>query len=229
MFRVVLGVAIVLAFTAFNRVALAEDAGENNNVAQDEVGPWNAKRGSLPGFVFAGTEIKDNEAAFFCLPSSNAVWALIDAKLYALNDEAEIGSVIMARDQLPTTILPWTDSSNPAGKDENIPTRILAQAERVCDPQPIRDTVRSGGNSDPYAAFYLLCKIVDGTGISASPCEVSAWSRTVTVTADVRGKQARAICKDMQGAARSLHLRSGWKAEIVSPFSNGKSLAFCDL
>lgn len=218
-----ISISVLAGLTALP--ALAGDGGENNDLTRESVGAWNAERGALPGFVFAGTGIRDPDAAFFCLVSSEAAWALIDGRLYAMNHKAMVGSVIIALGQEPTRVLPWTDPSNPAASDDDVKTRIMAQVERRCDPQPVRE--RSA--PDTLGTALHICAIVDASGISASPCDLSAWSRTVTITADVSGRQARAICKDIQVTAKKLGMPAGWKAEIVSPFSNGKSLAFCDL
>lgn len=79
-------------------------------------------------------------------------------------------------------------------------------------------------------AFYV-CALIDATGYSSSPCDVSGWGSKVTATIDTTSSEARKMCALVAQTVRSKgkDFRPGWTLEIVSPYSNGKSIAYCPL
>ncbi|MBB2674536.1 hypothetical protein [Rhizobium lentis] len=86
--------------------------------------------------------------------------------------------------------------------------------------------------ADAVENAYLLCQVIDNTGLSSSPCEVSGWGGTVTATIDMDSVNARETCTGMIGMLRQKNVRfegRQWTLQIASPYSGGKSIAFCNL
>lgn len=85
---------------------------------------------------------------------------------------------------------------------------------------------------DAVDSAYLLCQVIDNTGLSSQPCEVSGWSGTVTATIDTTSGEARIMCAGMASQLRAKGiLFSGrqWTLQIKSPYSGGNSIAYCNL
>lgn len=78
---------------------------------------------------------------------------------------------------------------------------------------------------------YGLCKVMDGTGLTSKPCEVSGWRSSVNVTIHMSVPEAREMCNQMVTALRQQGMRwsSGWTLQIYSPLSGDNSIAFCNL
>jgi len=75
---------------------------------------------------------------------------------------------------------------------------------------------------------FKFCTALDGTGLLSKPCEVSGWSLSIDISIDTTSNEARKICSGIasQGGGR---FDRGWKLKIYSPYSNGNTLAQCDL
>jgi hypothetical protein len=92
--------------------------------------------------------------------------------------------------------------------------------------------VASPALSDAVDSAYVLCSVIDGTGLSSAPCEVSGWSGTITATIDMNSSEARKLCPQI---AQAMHDRgkrfSGrqWTLQIKSPYSGENTIAFCNL
>lgn len=85
---------------------------------------------------------------------------------------------------------------------------------------------------DAVNSAFLLCQVIDNTGLSSAPCEVSGWSGTVTATIDTTSGEARTMCAGMTSQLKAKGiLFSGrqWTLQIVSPYSGGNSIAYCNL
>lgn len=78
---------------------------------------------------------------------------------------------------------------------------------------------------------YILCRLIDGTGLASKPCEVSGWGSSVTATLDMNSGQARQLCGQIAGTMREKNFafRDGWTLQIKSPYSGDNSIAFCKL
>ncbi|NKM14169.1 hypothetical protein GFL85_24640 [Rhizobium laguerreae] len=86
--------------------------------------------------------------------------------------------------------------------------------------------------ADAVSNAYALCQVIDNTGLSSSPCEVSGWSGTVTATIDMDSTNARETCNGMVGMLRQKNIAftgRQWTLQIKSPYSGGNSIAYCNL
>jgi hypothetical protein len=86
--------------------------------------------------------------------------------------------------------------------------------------------------ADAVENAYLLCQVIDNTGLSSKPCEVSGWSGSVTATIDMDSSNARETCAGMVGTLKQKNIRFDgrqWTLQIVSPYSSGNSIAYCNL
>ena len=84
---------------------------------------------------------------------------------------------------------------------------------------------------DSVSSAYALCRVIDGTGLASTPCEVSGRNSSVTATVDMIPSEARDLCPRLAAAANGegLSFEDGWKLLIRSPYSGENSIAFCDL
>lgn len=78
---------------------------------------------------------------------------------------------------------------------------------------------------------YILCETIDNTGLASAPCDVSGWDSSVTATLDMNSGEARELCGQIAALMkeRGQLFSKGWTFKIVSPYSNGSSIAFCNL
>lgn len=78
---------------------------------------------------------------------------------------------------------------------------------------------------------YKVCAVFDRTGLTSEPCSVSGWNNSVRVTIDMSAGEARKLCTEIGNFARKegWKFESGWKLEFYSPYSNGKTIAYCSL
>lgn len=77
---------------------------------------------------------------------------------------------------------------------------------------------------------YRLCAAMEATKLTTQ-CSVSGWNRTVDVTIDTRGSEARKIC---EGTAQLMvkmksNFTGDWKLQIFSPYSGQRPIATCRL
>jgi hypothetical protein len=86
-------------------------------------------------------------------------------------------------------------------------------------------------DSDPIVSAKTVCRAADAK-ISTAPCSYSAAEKTVTVSIDLSGQDARELCHTMQISLMQEHVYfdgDPWKLNLKSPFSGGNTIAFCDL
>lgn len=78
---------------------------------------------------------------------------------------------------------------------------------------------------------FILCRLIDGTGLASQPCEVAGWGSSVTATLDMNSGEARQLCGQISGlmSEKNLRFREGWTLQIRSPYSGDNSIAFCNL
>jgi len=76
-----------------------------------------------------------------------------------------------------------------------------------------------------------LCRVFDATGMLSQEYEVSGGSFSVDVHIDTSSVEAMSICKQVSGMLQKDKVRfdRDWKIRIFSPFSNGKTIATCNL
>jgi hypothetical protein len=86
-------------------------------------------------------------------------------------------------------------------------------------------------DSDPVVSAKTICRAADAS-LSTSPCTYSQVEKTVTVSVDLSGSDARELCHTMQISAMQEHIYfdgDPWKLNFKSPFSGSNTIAFCDL
>lgn len=89
----------------------------------------------------------------------------------------------------------------------------------------------AAADSDPVASAKTVCRAADAK-VSTSPCLYSEAEKTVTVSLDLSGEDARELCHTMQISLMQAHIYfdgDPWKLNLKSPFSGGNTIAFCDL
>jgi len=75
-----------------------------------------------------------------------------------------------------------------------------------------------------------LCTSFDAAGNLSEPCKVSGWDASVEVSLDTNAREAQKMCVGvLKMLNESKATFNGWKLKIYSPFSNGKTIAVCDL
>lgn len=77
---------------------------------------------------------------------------------------------------------------------------------------------------------YKVCTAMEGTGLTTQ-CSVHGWDRTIDITIDTNGSEARKIC---QGAVEAMSKKTrsfagNWKLQIFSPYSGDRPIAVCTL
>ncbi|QND61304.1 hypothetical protein HB778_17695 [Mesorhizobium huakuii] len=89
----------------------------------------------------------------------------------------------------------------------------------------------AGESEDSVKNAFLLCAMIDNTGIASAPCEVSGWSSSVTAVFDMSSGQARDLCDQVAQMMRDKGARfgQGWTLQIKSPYSGDNTIAFCHL
>ena len=90
--------------------------------------------------------------------------------------------------------------------------------------------ISSAAGASPAEDAFKLCNLIDGTGLTSSPCEVSGWGSSVTASIDMSASEARDLCTKMSGftAEQGWEL-SGWTLNIKSPYSGDSNIAYCTL
>lgn len=73
-----------------------------------------------------------------------------------------------------------------------------------------------------------ICKMIDSTGLASEKCEVSGWDRTLKMVFDMTSGDARKMCKQLTVISKQKKMNlQGWKIKIFSPYSNGRTIAYC--
>ena len=105
------------------------------------------------------------------------------------------------------------------------PAQQVASPPNVNSPKSFPDKPKL--DSVDYA--YTICRIVDSTGQSSEPCEVS--SPYINIHAAVGAGEAQSICAALVDAARKngAKFESFWRIRVISPYSGGSPLATCSL
>lgn len=114
-------------------------------------------------------------------------------------------------------------ASLPLGDAGDLMKRVLLVAGGLFAAQPsVADAVDSA---------YALCRLIDSVGLASAPCEVSGWNSSVTTVLDMNSREARDLCGKIAGtmSQRGLAFGAGWTLQIQSPYSDGNSIAYCDL
>lgn len=77
---------------------------------------------------------------------------------------------------------------------------------------------------------YRLCAAMEATKLTTQ-CSVSGWNRTIDVTIDTRGSEARKICEGTARlmAEKTTNFNGEWKLQIFSPYSGQRPIATCGL
>ena len=75
-----------------------------------------------------------------------------------------------------------------------------------------------------------LCRIIDGTGLTSTPCEVGGWDSTIQVNLDMSSNEARKVCPTLAGLHRraGFQMNQGWTLKIKTPYSN-TPVAYCSI
>lgn len=85
--------------------------------------------------------------------------------------------------------------------------------------------------NNTVANAYALCQVIDGTGLGSAPCDVSGWNQSVTAVLDMNSEEARSLCSQVATMVhqKGMTFDDGWTLQIQSPYSNGSSIAYCQL
>lgn len=89
----------------------------------------------------------------------------------------------------------------------------------------------SAAYADAVSNAFLLCALIDGSGLTSSPCEVSGWNSEVVATIDMSAGEARQLCPQLSNVMREkgYDFDGRWTLQIRSPYSGENSIAFCPL
>ena len=84
---------------------------------------------------------------------------------------------------------------------------------------------------DSVENAFRLCAIADQTGLTSEPCAVDGWNSSVEITLDMSAGEARKTCSALSDYIRDqgITFRKGWMLKLYSPYSNGKTIAYCEL
>ena len=123
---------------------------------------WSAHTGKLPAFVFAGTGITDAEAKFICSEKHGAVWAVVSDKTYAINSAAH--GLAVGLDGKVLDVVDADSKDNTLTTNNDVATRIVGQASRVCDIPEMRQAANvSSGDSPIFIGGRKIYAIVEAT------------------------------------------------------------------
>ena len=77
---------------------------------------------------------------------------------------------------------------------------------------------------------YRVCQALEATGLTTQ-CFVRRFGRTVDVTIDTSGSEARQICAGTVEliATRTRNFNGEWKLQVFSPYSGDRPIAACTL
>lgn len=189
---------------------------------------WDIRKGTLPAFVFTGTDITASGAEFFCSESRGAVWARVSGTLYAVNGPASAPDIKLGEAGKAMHAIAADSRDNLITANEDVTTRVVAQAERLCEPEPV--IVKEDRKLKPLDYAYSLCQVVDSSKIASEPCSLSPLSKRIDISVDATPAYARVICKEIAAVlAEKKWILPGWELHISSPFSGEKSTAYCRL
>lgn len=78
---------------------------------------------------------------------------------------------------------------------------------------------------------FQLCTMIDGTGLTSKPCDVSGWGSSVNATIDMSASEARKLCSQLSSYVREqgMNFSDGWTLKIFSPYSGESTIAYCAL
>jgi hypothetical protein len=104
--------------------------------------------------------------------------------------------------------------------------RFMALLGSVACTCPVRASVESS-----VASATRLCAIFDSMGTLSEKCKIAGYDFAVEISLDTSGAVATKICADAATnmAKAKLMFDPQWQLKIYSPFSNGKTIAVCNL
>lgn len=128
-------------------------------------------------------------------------------------------------------------AKSPLRQNPEVVARLVGRAEKDCFKVEEKKTTKTFKVINPSSpgesvdSASKICMAIDMAGIASKPCEVSGWNSSIQITIDVRSGEARDICHHLVNAASEKDWRfsRGWKIEIFSPYSNGNTIAYCNL
>lgn len=77
---------------------------------------------------------------------------------------------------------------------------------------------------------YMVCAAMEATRLTTQ-CSVRGWSRTIDITIDTNGAEARKICAGVVKlmAEKTRNFAGEWKLQMFSPYSGERPIAVCVL
>lgn len=140
-------------------------------------------------------------------------------------------------DGKPVNFIASDSAKSPLRQNPEVVARLVGRSEKDCfkveekKPTKTFKVINPANSEESVDSAYKICMAVDMAGIASKPCEVSGWNSSVQITIDVRSGEARDICHHLVSAAseKAWRFGRGWKIEIFSPYSNGNTIAYCNL
>ena len=85
--------------------------------------------------------------------------------------------------------------------------------------------------ADTIENAYVICYALDGSGALSEECKISGWNQSIDISIDTSASKAKEFCAAVVQLAKKERMKFGkdWKIRVYSPFSNGKTIAFCSL
>ena len=109
--------------------------------------------------------------------------------------------------------------------------RIVVGAAIVLVTASLISTASTASPKDSVESARYLCALVDGTGLTSSPCEVDGFGSRVLASIDMTSSEARELCGQVRDlmVQRKRFFDRGWTLHLRSPYSGDQSIAYCDL
>lgn len=132
----------------------------------------------------------------------------------------------------------YSEPSSEASSSSVASVTPARASEPVSEPTPVKRQTTRGAETTELSDLdktvlhaSALCKAVDKSGIATTPCEISGWNSTITVTMVADDSTAHEFCDTATSFVRKggYHFNAGWELHVVSPYSNGTPIARCDL
>ncbi|PWE56378.1 hypothetical protein DEM27_08230 [Metarhizobium album] len=185
------------------------------------------------------TDIEPDDVQLYCSPSWQGVVVAIGNRLIAIDQDAIASLKRKPKGEVNgkrTKLIDAKASESPLRDYPDTISKLAKRGDRECEVKETPDmsvpeTAVIATPESSIDAAYLICAAVDASGIASKPCDVSGWNSAIQITMDVRGAEAKIICNQLSAAARKNGrvFQGGWKIEIYSPFSDGNTVAYCNL
>jgi hypothetical protein len=96
---------------------------------------------------------------------------------------------------------------------------------------PIADSPSIPYKGNTIENAHTLCGVFNQGGLLSEPCSVHGWGQYVKLSIDTSAYEAKALCDTVVEQLRNYntHFNNGWSIKIFSPFSNGQTIATCNL